>query len=141
MAENPACLWYDYGHEGRWFSFWLGCRSDGAIVCRQTAGVEANAGFQAPVLMSKVRAEYTPQARQAGIEGSVWLYVEIGTDGRAHNVRVTEGLGYGLDSKAVDAIRQWTFQPGEKDGVPVVTPVAIQVNFQLDPAGPKPVRV
>jgi TonB family protein len=100
-----------------------------------------NAGTLAPVLVTKVAAVYTPQARQAGIEGTVRLSVHIGTDGRAHDIRVIEGLGYGLDTKAVDAVRQWRFRPGMKDGAPVVIAANIEVEFRLAEAGLKPIRV
>jgi TonB family protein len=83
-----------------------------------------------PVLISRVEPELTPQARKAGIEGMVSLYAEIGTDGRVYRARVVEGLGYGLDGKAMDAISQWRFNPGRKNGVPVVISATIQVYFR-----------
>jgi len=37
----------------------------------------------------------------------------------------------GLDEKAIEAIRQWKFEPGRKDGIPVAVQVDIEVNFHL----------
>jgi TonB family protein len=79
----------------------------------------------------KVAPAYTPQAVQAGIEGAVVLYAEIGVDGRAHRIRVIEGLGHGLDQQAIAAVRQWTFYPGMKNGVPDTMPATIEVEFHL----------
>jgi TonB family protein len=83
-----------------------------------------------PTLISKVEPELTPQARKAGIEGMVEVYVEIGTDGRVRRPSVVKGLGYGLDDKAMDAVAQWRFSPGKENGIPVVSPATIQVYFQ-----------
>jgi TonB family protein len=86
---------------------------------------------QAPAVAHKIAPAYTPQAVQAGIEGRVLLYAEIGTDGRAHRVRVIKGLGYGLDQQAIAAVRQWTFYPGRKNGTPAIAPATIEVEFRL----------
>jgi outer membrane biosynthesis protein TonB len=36
-----------------------------------------------------------------------------------------------LDRNAIDAIPQWRFKPGEKDGNPVTVRATIEVNFRL----------
>jgi periplasmic protein TonB len=84
-----------------------------------------------PAVAHKVAPAYTPQAVQAGIGGAVVLYAEIGADGRAHRLRVIKGLGYGLDQQAIAVVRQWTFYPGTKNGVPAATPATIEVDFHL----------
>jgi periplasmic protein TonB len=94
-----------------------------AIAAGQTARTES------PVLVQKVEPEYTDTARQAGVSGTVLLSAVIGEDGRAHDVRVLRGLGYGLDAKAIDAVRKWRFRPGMKNGVVVNTAASIEVRF------------
>lgn len=84
-----------------------------------------------PVLLSKVEPEYSQDARAAKYQGTVLLYVEIGPDGLAHNLRVTRGLGLGLNEKAVQAVRLWKFKPSTKDGQPVAVQANIEVNFRL----------
>jgi len=84
-----------------------------------------------PTLIKNVPPEYTPEALQAGIQGTVTIYVEIGVDGRAYRARVMKGLGYGLDAKALDALEQWRFSPAKRNGFPVVTPATIEINFRL----------
>jgi TonB family protein len=46
-------------------------------------------------------------------------------------MQVTQGLGLGLDERAVEAVSQWKFQPGTKDGQAVTVAATIQVNFRL----------
>jgi len=88
-------------------------------------------GVSAPVLLQKIEPEYSELARVAKYQGTVLLYVEIGTDGLAHNIQVIRGLGLGLDEKAAEAISQWRFKPGMKDGQQVTVAATIEVNFRL----------
>jgi TonB family protein len=88
-------------------------------------------GVSAPKLLYKVEPEYSEEARAAKYQGTVVLYVEIGPDGYAHNPAVLQSLGLGLDQKALDAVNQWKFQPGTKDGAPVTVQASIEVNFRL----------
>jgi protein TonB len=46
-------------------------------------------------------------------------------------VEVVRGLGHGLDERAAEAVRQWRFHPGTKNGVPVtVGPFKVAVGFR-----------
>jgi TonB family protein len=89
-------------------------------------------GVSAPKVVSKVDPEYTREARDAKIEGTVVVETEIHTDGRAHNTRVVRSLDPGLDHNAIDAISQWEFEPGKKDGEPVAVRATIEVNYKLN---------
>ncbi len=75
--------------------------------------------------------EYSEEARKAKYQGVCVLYVEVGADGRPHNIRVQRSLGLGLDEKAIEAVRTWKFEPGLKDGKPVTVAVNIEVTFHL----------
>jgi len=88
-------------------------------------------GVSAPQLVYKLEPEYSDEARAAKFQGTVTVYVEIGPDGIARNARILQGLGLGLDEKALDAINQWKFKPGMKDGAPVTVAATIEVNFRL----------
>jgi TonB family protein len=85
----------------------------------------------APSLLQKVEPEYSEEARIAKLAGTVVVGGEVGPDGLAHNLRILRGLGLGLDQKAIEAIQQWRFNPGTKDGQPVSVMVNIEVNFRL----------
>ena len=55
----------------------------------------------------------------------------VGPDGRAHEIHIARSLGFGLDEKAIEAVRQWKFDPARKDGQAVTVAVNIEVNFHL----------
>ena len=88
-------------------------------------------GVSSPRLLHKVEPEYSEEARKAKYQGTVMLAVEVWEDGIAHNIRVLRSLGLGLDEKAMQAVRQWRFAPGRKDGKPVRVAAQIQVSFRL----------
>ncbi len=88
-------------------------------------------GVTAPVLVYKKEPEYSEEARKAKYQGTVTLYVEVAPNGKAQNIKVLHSLGLGLDEKAIEAVKQWTFKPGMKDGKPVTVAASIEVNFRL----------
>jgi len=88
-------------------------------------------GVTAPLVLHKVEPEYSEEARKAKYQGTVLLYVEIDSSGRATNIKVQRSLGLGLDEKAIEAVKQWKFKPGYKDGKPVTVAAIIEVNFRL----------
>ncbi|MBI1353884.1 MAG: TonB family protein [Acidobacteria bacterium] len=84
-----------------------------------------------PKLIEKVEPAYSEAAREAGVEGTVALSGEVTVDGRFVNVVVLRGLGYGLDEKAIEAVDQWTFEPGQENGQAVPVAANIEINFRL----------
>jgi TonB family protein len=88
-------------------------------------------GVSAPQLLYKVEPQYSEEARKAKFQGTVTLYIEVDPNGHATNIRVVQSLGLGLDEKAEEAVKQWKFRPGYKDGKPVTVAATIQVNFRL----------
>ena len=57
--------------------------------------------------------------------------VIVNERGHATNVSVISPLGYGLDQRAVAAVRRWEFSPGLKDGNPVKTVTLVEVEFRF----------
>jgi TonB family protein len=76
---------------------------------------------------------YSQDAREKKIEGDVILEVTVGTDGKAHDIKVTKSLDPSLDKSAVDALKTWRFEPAMKDGKPIEKRTPIQVAFLLEP--------
>jgi protein TonB len=88
-------------------------------------------GVSAPRVLYSPDPEFSEEARKAKFQGTVILALIVGTNGRAHEVRIVRSLGMGLDEKAIEAIRQWKFDAGRKDGAPVAVQVNVEVNFRL----------
>ncbi len=92
-------------------------------------------GLTPPKVAHEVRPQYTKAAKDAGIQGSVVLDVVIEPDGTVGEVTVKKSLDavHGLDEEAVKAAKQWTFEPGTKDGKPVPVLVTLELAFTLRP--------
>ncbi|HEU5450507.1 MAG TPA: energy transducer TonB [Terriglobales bacterium] len=88
-------------------------------------------GVSAPRALYAPDPEYSEEARKAKYQGTVVLWVVVGPDGRPRDIRVQRSLGLGLDEKAVEAVRQWKFEPAKKDGNPVAVQINVEVNFRL----------
>jgi TonB family protein len=91
----------------------------------------AGNGVSKPELLKKVEPEYSEEARKAKYQGVVTLYIVVDTNGNAVSPRVMKSLGLGLDEKAIEAVKQWKFKPGYKDGKPVAVAATVEVNFRL----------
>jgi TonB family protein len=88
-------------------------------------------GIEPPRLLQEVKARYTDEARRRNLSGDVILEITVGRDGRVGAVTVLQGLGAGLDQRAVEAVRQWRFDPAKRKGVPVDVIVEVAVEFML----------
>ena len=90
-------------------------------------------GVSLPVLQKEVRPDYTQEAKDAHIEGTVVLKAVVLGDGTVGDVTVERSLDatYGLDEQAVKAMKQWLFAPGKKDGKPVAVRVGVEMTFTL----------
>jgi TonB family protein len=88
-------------------------------------------GISPPRLLREVKPDYTEEARQRGVEGDVLLEIVVRRDGTVGEVKLLEGLGAGLDQRAVQAVRQWRFEPARRQGAPVDVMVEVAVEFKL----------
>jgi len=88
-------------------------------------------GVEPPRILREVKPSYTEQARRAGVEGEVELEIVVRSDGSVGDVRVLQRLGSGLDERAIDAVRQWRFDPARRQGTPVDVVVEVSVEFKL----------
>lgn len=84
-----------------------------------------------PQLIYSPEPSFSDEARKAKFQGIVLLIVVVGEDGRPYNIRVGQSLGMGLDEKAMEAVKSWHFRPATRNGQPVATQIAVQVDFHL----------
>ncbi len=88
-------------------------------------------GVSAPRAITTPDPEYSEEARKAKYQGVVVLWLIVGPDGKPRDMRVARSLGMGLDQKAIEAVKQWRFEPAMKDGRPVAVQINVEVNFRL----------
>jgi TonB family protein len=88
-------------------------------------------GVSAPRVLYQPDPEYSEQARKAKYEGTCVLGLIVGPDGLPRNIRISRSLGMGLDEKAIEAVRQWKFEPARKNGQPVAVQISVEVDFRL----------
>ncbi len=117
----------------------------GAVRCLRPTGLRYPNG--APVMMASydcVPSEnlsynsrhlpvFPPQAIRAHHSGTVITKAMISKDGIPASVTIEESSGYPeLDEAAIDAVKQWHFNPATKNGVPIDGFARVPVNFQLN---------
>ncbi len=93
-------------------------------------GVRVAGSVQAAKVVRKVQPVYPPLAKQARIQDHVVLNAQIGTDGTVQNLAVVSGHPL-LRQAAIDAVRQWQFEPTSLNGQPVQVVTQIEINFTL----------
>jgi TonB family protein len=88
-------------------------------------------GVSSPELVFKVEPEYSEQARKAKYQGTVVLNLVVQRDGTVRDIRILTSLGMGLDEKAIEAVKQWRFRPGLRQGAAVDVFATVEVTFRL----------
>ena len=89
-------------------------------------------GVMAAALIYKVQPQYPAIARTIHLAGTVYLRAIIATDGRVRQLEVISGNPI-LTNPALQAVRQWRYQPTRLNGEPVEVETLITVNFVLEP--------
>jgi TonB family protein len=93
---------------------------------------DATSANETPLkILAKPRANYTDQARQAGISGVIRLLVAFTENGKIENVLVLTSLGYGLDAEAIRAAKAIKYEPATRNGKPVTSVKAIEYTFTI----------
>jgi protein TonB len=92
--------------------------------------IQVDGNAQAANLITQVKPNYPPEAKQAGIQGTVQLQAVLGKDGKVQDIKVLSGEPV-LAAAALDAVKQWVYRPTLLNGEPVEVKTTIDVNFTL----------
>jgi TonB family protein len=84
-----------------------------------------------PSLIYRSEPEYSAEATRARVQSTVMLSITVGEDGKAHDIRVAQGAGFGLDEMAIEAMDKWRFNPATHEGHPAAVPANIEMNFGI----------
>ena len=101
------------------------------------APVRVGGSIKAPAQTKRVNPPYPPEAQAAGVQGVVIMEATIGVDGKVTDVRVLRPMPL-LDQAAVEAVRQWEYEPTMVNGVAVPVVMTVTLNFALTPAPAAP---
>ena len=82
-----------------------------------------------PRLVRQVNPQYSPGAHGINVEGSVIVETVVSSQGTPRNVHVVKSLHKDVDGAAVEAVKQWVFTPGKKDGKAVAVRLQIEIHF------------
>ncbi len=113
----------------------------GGVVGEPTGGVvpgvlKSGAKVMPPKLVKQVDPIYPEIARQSKVEGIVILEATTDTYGRVANVRILRSIPL-LDQAAIDALRQWVYEPMVVEGKPEPVTFTVTVRFALDEKKPE----
>jgi protein TonB len=90
-----------------------------------------SSGVQAAKLIKNPKPIYPTIAKSARIQGTVVLQAYIGKDGTIQNLKMVSTASPLLVQAAMDAVKQWVYQPTLLNGEPVDVITEITVNFTL----------
>ena len=83
-------------------------------------------------LLTQVKPTYPPDLKQQGVTGVVSIRAIVSKQGELLNPQVVNTVNPGLAQAALDAVRQWRFQPTLLNGEPVETITNIDLSFELE---------
>lgn len=100
------------------------------LVASPSEPVRVGGAISAPRLVHRVAPDYPYLAQAAQIEGMVILEATVDEDGVVNDVRVLRSHAV-LDASAVDAVRQWRYEPLMLNGLPTPFVLTVTVSFGL----------
>jgi protein TonB len=65
-----------------------------------------------------------------GTKGDVILDIVIDTTGKIAGIKMTSGLGHGIDETIIATVQQWTFHPATRDGQPVASEQELHFHYE-----------
>lgn len=92
--------------------------------------VKAEGAIEPPKLIKETMPVYPEAARLARVQGVVILSVRADEAGKVIDAMVLRSIPL-LDQAAIDAVKQWVYEPMIKDGKPVSVVFTVTVRFQL----------
>ena len=97
-----------------------------------TRRIRVGGNVQQANLIYQTKPTYPEQALQAGIEGAVLLEAVIAKSGSVENLRLmSRGAHPFLAKAAMEAVKQWRYQPTLLNGEPIEVVTTITVDFRL----------
>ena len=96
-----------------------------------THHAQQSAELSGPVPLQKVDPKYPPTLISERVAGEVILYAVIRRDGSVDSIQLVRGIDEQLDANAINALRQWKFRAGAKQGIPIELEAIVHIPFRL----------
>lgn len=103
---------------------------EGAVEAIPPDVVKVVGDIKPPKLIKRVNPVYPEEAKKAGVEGPVILQVQTDIYGRVDSIKVLKSIPL-LDQAAIDAVKQWIYEPLIVDGEPRKGIFTVTVYFKL----------
>lgn len=106
--------------------------SPAAAAAAAPAPRTVNLGDIGAQMVSGRPPRYPTESRRKHEQGTVVLFLTLGTDGRVANISVSRSSGFArLDDAAMDAVKRWRWAPPTREGQPVIAQGVVEIPFQL----------
>ena len=131
LDEDTEIEFIDYEEEEEDVPFMIVENMPAMGDCKKLRGDERHQCTQLEIIkyVSK-NTKYPPIAKDAGIQGTVFVYFVVGKDGKVKDVRVLREVDSRLDAEAIRVVESLpTFEPGEQRGKAVSVQYTIPVKF------------
>ncbi len=92
---------------------------------------EPGGDVKPPKLIHYVEPEFSPSSKEAYVEGTVKISTVVTSAGNPTACRIISGLSSEEDRTAMEALKQWKFEPGTKSGKPVNVKITVEIDFHL----------
>jgi protein TonB len=88
-------------------------------------------GASLPRVTKQVYVHYSARAMREKVRGTIALKCVVSSEGTTRDVELVHGLEQEMDANAVAALKQWTFEPGRREGKPVAVRITVDMTFTV----------
>src|ERR1700739_1499089 len=96
---------------------------------RLSPGARQSGEVTSPVPVHKVDPKYPSTMVEERIEGEVILYGVIRQNGTVDSIQLVRGIDERLNANAINAFKEWKFQPATREGNPVDLEAIVHIPF------------
>jgi TonB family protein len=91
--------------------------------------IDIGPGITPPRIVHQVNPVYKPEVGGFRISGSVIVGLVVSSKGDPKDVHIARSLDKTVDQSAIEAVRQWQFEPARKGSQPVAVRITVEIRF------------
>lgn len=116
---------------GYWQQYFKSERSHQAFVPSDPHVLQVGGNVTAPKVLNSIDPSSNQYAQKFGVAGLAMFRTVVDAQGKPTEIAIARPIGFGLDEKAIDAIKASHFQPATQDGKPVPVVIDMVVTFRI----------